>query len=195
VNSAVDPNEALSQAQQVAGTDGIAAFQHTSESAGLVALVAERGLVGVVSLRVLEVRLGMEATCTRHCEEADPDTHEPGGREDQEEGFGRAADYLDTAVEGNSPVPEVGVEVDRAFAGDQALELPPLAGSDVVGNKVSVVVDIVRAVACSEVDHDAYLGNQGEAQGVATASCQVVEVAPVSEKQKLCLRHWECADC
>jgi hypothetical protein len=190
----VDPNEALSQAPRVAGTDDIAAFQHTSESAGLAALVAERDLVGVVSLRVLEVRLGMEATCTLHCEEADPDTHEPGGRGDQEEGFGRAADHLDTAAEGSSPVPEVDVVADRAFAGDQVLELRPLTGSDVVGNKVLAVVGIVRVVACSEVDHGAYLGNQGEAQGVATASCQVVEVAPVSEKQKLCLRHWECAD-
>lgn len=55
MNFAVDPNEALSQVPQAADTDDIAAFQHTSESAGLVALVAGRGLVGVVSLRVLEV--------------------------------------------------------------------------------------------------------------------------------------------
>jgi hypothetical protein len=136
----------------------------------------------------------MEATCTRHCEEADPDTHERGGREDQEEGFGRAADHSDTAVEGNSLVPEVGVVADRAFAGDQVLESPLLAGSDVAGSKELAVAGIVHEAAYSEAGHGAYSGSQEEAQRVATSSYQVVEVAPVSEKQKLCLGHSEYVD-
>ena len=173
---------------------GIAALQHTSESAALVTSVAETNLAGAVSSQAPGVRLGTEATCTRRCEEAAPDTHGPGGREDQA-GSGRAADHLHTAVEDNSPVPPaVGVVAGRASAGDRALESPLLAGSDVVGNKVLAVVGIVHVAACSEAGHGAYSGSREGARGVATSSCQEVEAAPVSENQRLCLRHWECAD-
>jgi hypothetical protein len=172
---------------------GIAAFQHTSESAALATSVAETNLAGAVSLQVPGARLGMEATYNRRCGEAAPGTREPGGQEDQEEDSGRAADRLYTAAEDNNPVPKVGVVADRASAGDRAWESPLLAESDVVGNKVLAVAGIVRVVACSEVVHGAYLGSREEARGVATSSCQAVEVAPVSENRKLCLRHWECA--
>jgi hypothetical protein len=173
---------------------GIAAFQHTSESAALATSVAETNLAGAVSLQVPGVQLGMEATYNRRCGEAAPGTREPGGQEDQEEDSGRAADRLYTAAEDNNPVPKVGVVADRAAsAGDRALESPLLAESDVVGNKVLAVAGIVRVVACSEVVHGAYLGSREEARGVATSSCQAVEVAPVSENRKLCWRHWECA--
>jgi hypothetical protein len=174
--------------------DDIAALQHTSESAGLATLAAEKYLADAVSSQVPGVRLGMEATCTRHCGEAGPDTHEPGGQQDQEEGSGRAADRLHTAVEDNSPVPWVGVVADRASAGDRVLESPLLAGSDVAENKVLAVVGIVHVAAYSEAAHGAYLGSREGARRVATSSYQAVEVAPVSEKKKLCSRHWECVD-
>ena len=100
-----------------------------------------------------------------------------------------------TAVAGNNPAAVVGVVVDRASAGDRVLESPLLAGSGVVGNKVLAVVGIAPVAAYSEADRGAYLGSREEAQRVATSSYRVVEVAPVLGKKKLCLRHWECADC
>lgn len=99
-----------------------------------------------------------------------------------------------TAVAGNNPAAVVGVVVDRASAGDRVLELPLPPESGVVGNKVLAVVGIVPVAAYSEADRGAYLGSREEAQRVATSSYRGVEVAPVSGKKKLCLRHWECAD-
>ena len=98
------------------------------------------------------------------------------------------------AVVDNSPVPMVGEVEGKAAAGDRVLGLPLLAGSGVVGNKVLAVVGIVPVAAYSEADRGAYLGSREEAQRVATSSYRGVEVAPVSGKKKLCLRHWECAD-
>jgi hypothetical protein len=194
VNSEVEPNEELWQAPQVADMDDIEAFQHRPESVGLVTPVAERRLAGAASSQVPEVRLGTEATCIRRCEEAGPDTHELGDQQDQEEDSGMAADHLHTAVVDNTPVPGVGVVAGRASAGDRVLWSPLLAGSGVAVSKVFAVVGIVPVAAYSEADRGAYLGSQEEARRVATSSYQAVEVAPVSEKKKLCSRHWECAD-
>jgi hypothetical protein len=191
----VEPNEALWRAPQVADMDDIEAFQHTSESVGLVKPVAERRLAGAASSQVPGVRLGTEATCNRHCEEAAPDTHELDDQQDQEGGPGRAADHLHTAVVDNNPVPGVGVVADRVSAGDQVLESPHLAGSGVAGNKVLAVVGTVPVAACSEADRGAYWESREGARRVATSSYQVVEVALASGKKKLCSRHWECADC
>lgn len=102
--------------------DDIAALQHMSGSAGLATPAAEKDLAGAASSQGPGVRLGTEATCTRRCEEVAPDTHEPGGQQDQEEGSGRASDDLHTAVVGSSPVPWVGAVVGRASAGDRVLE-------------------------------------------------------------------------
>lgn len=174
--------------------DGIAAFQHTSEFAGLETLVAGRSLAGGVPWQVPGVRLGREAACTLRCEEAAPDTHESGDQAVQEEGSGRAADHLRMVVGDSSLVPVVGVVVDMASAGDRALELPRLAGSGAVENKALAVVGIVRVAAYLEAGHGAYLGSQEEARRVATSSYRAVEVAPAWGKKKLCLRHWEYAD-
>jgi hypothetical protein len=195
VNFAAEPNEAPWQAPPVADMDDIEAFQHRPESVGLVTPVAERRLAGAASSQVPEVRLETEATCTRRCEEAAPDIHEMGGQQVQEGGSGRAADHLHTAVVDNSPAPRVGVVAGKVAAGDRVLESPLLAGSGVAVNKVFAVVDTVPVAAYSEADRGAYLGSQEEARRVATSSYQVVEVAPVSGKKKLCSRHWECADC
>jgi hypothetical protein len=129
------------------------------------------------------VRLGRVATCTRRCEEAAPYTHGPDGQRNQEGGSGRAADGRDKAVAGSSLEPWVGAVAGRAFVGGRVLELPLLAGSGVVENKVLAVVSIVPVAAYSVADHGAYLGSLEEAQRVATSSYRVVEAAPALEKR------------
>jgi len=185
----------LWQAPQAADKDGIAAFQHMSESAGLALPVAEGCLAVVASLQVPAVRLGREAACTHHCEEAAQDTHEPDGQQDQALCSDRAADDRDTAAVGSSPVPWVGVVAGRAFADDRALESPHPAGIDVAENMALAVVGTVPAAACLVVDHGACSESLEEAQHVATSSCQVVEVAPALVKKKPGWMHWGSEDC